>query len=222
MTKLKGLRQEVKDNAGFDSHAWNWLDTTSQMAIMIGVALVAMGSVFCCVLPFLKSLLVQTAVKQMAIGNYNPPVVVNPVPWTPGQYTDRYGKACNALGGPLDCPFGNPNCLYGVTPGGGYACHDYLLHQLTSHAWQMSIFSFPAQPKPSLQGEVKGVFWVGRWCGCWTVYRPRLLSLKIIWQPMLDFYREVTLLPSLQTCVVSQTPPLSSLSRFLFHTMGKD
>lgn len=26
MNKLKGLRAEVKANAGFDSHAWDWLD----------------------------------------------------------------------------------------------------------------------------------------------------------------------------------------------------
>jgi hypothetical protein len=26
MAKLKGLREEVKENAGVDSHVWNWLD----------------------------------------------------------------------------------------------------------------------------------------------------------------------------------------------------
>lgn len=86
----------------------------------------AMGIIFCCVLPLLKSLLVQTTGKQMAIHSDHPQVVVNPVPDSPGHYTNIYGKACNALGVPLDCPFGNPNCLYGVTPGGGYACHDCL------------------------------------------------------------------------------------------------
>jgi hypothetical protein len=82
------------------------------------------GIVFCCVLPLIKSLLVQTALKQMAVGMgvYDPPVLVNPVPDAPGQYTDR---PCNAKGGPLDCPFGNPEYLYGVRPGGGWACHDY-------------------------------------------------------------------------------------------------
>lgn len=55
----------------------------------------------------------------------HPPVVINPVPGNPGHYTNGYGKPCNVVGGPLDCPFGNPNCLYGVTPGSGYACHDF-------------------------------------------------------------------------------------------------
>ena len=26
MAKLKGLREEVKKNAGVDSHVWDWLD----------------------------------------------------------------------------------------------------------------------------------------------------------------------------------------------------
>jgi hypothetical protein len=63
MTKLKGLRQEVKDKAGHDTHAWDWLDSTleksgamfTKMVIVIGIALVVMGVVFCYVLPLLKS-----------------------------------------------------------------------------------------------------------------------------------------------------------------------
>lgn len=45
---------KVKDNAGFDTHAWDWLDLTlgkwgvmfAKMAIMIEVALVVMGIIF--------------------------------------------------------------------------------------------------------------------------------------------------------------------------------
>ncbi|XP_036826014.1 uncharacterized protein LOC110489625 isoform X3 [Oncorhynchus mykiss] len=133
MNRLKGLRTEVKANAGFDSHVWDWLDLAlgkwgamfARMAIMLGGGLVALGIVFCCVLPLVKSLVIQTTVKQMSIGRANLPVVVDPVPGSPGHYTDRYGQACNAAGGPLDCPFGNPNCLFGVVPGGGYACHGF-------------------------------------------------------------------------------------------------
>lgn len=47
------------------------------------------------------------------------------MPEKPGHYTNGFGEPCNTFGGPLDCPFGNPNCLHGVTPGGGYACHDF-------------------------------------------------------------------------------------------------
>lgn len=98
MTKLKGLRHEVKDNAGHDSHAWDWLDSIlgkwgamfTKMVIMIGIALVVMGVVFCYVLPLLKSLLIQTTVKQMSVKTVitNPFVEVYPVFGAPGQYTD--------------------------------------------------------------------------------------------------------------------------------------
>ena len=47
------------------------------------------------------------------------------MPEKPGHYINGFGEPCNTFGGPLDCPFGNPNCLHGVTPGGGYACHDF-------------------------------------------------------------------------------------------------
>jgi hypothetical protein len=52
-------------------------------------------------------------------------VIVNPVPGRPGHYTDGNGQLCNVVGGPLDCPFGNPNCLYGVVSGGGYTCQGF-------------------------------------------------------------------------------------------------
>uniref|UniRef100_A0A673ZJP8 Uncharacterized protein n=3 Tax=Salmo trutta TaxID=8032 RepID=A0A673ZJP8_SALTR len=150
MNKLKGLRAEVKANAGFDSHVWDWLDLAlgkwgamfTRMAIMVGAGLVALGVVFCCVLPLVKSLVVKTAVKQMSVHGVtpkpkrrqrkkfkdyvlDPPIVINPVPDNPGHYTNKYGNPCNAVGGPLDCPFGNPNCLHEVILGGGYRCHDW-------------------------------------------------------------------------------------------------
>lgn len=55
--------------------------------------------------------MVQTTVKQMSAQRVNPPVVINPVPGRPGNYANKYGMPCNAVGGPLDCSFGNPNCL---------------------------------------------------------------------------------------------------------------
>lgn len=71
MNKLKGLRAEVKANAGFDSHVWDWLDLAlgkwgamfTRLAIMMGGGLVALGIVFCCVVPLVKSLVVKTTVK---------------------------------------------------------------------------------------------------------------------------------------------------------------
>uniref|UniRef100_A0A4W5LNK2 Uncharacterized protein n=1 Tax=Hucho hucho TaxID=62062 RepID=A0A4W5LNK2_9TELE len=117
MSKLKGLRAEVKANAGFDTHMWDWLDLAlgkwgamlARMAIMVGGGLLALGIVFCCVVPFVRSLVVHTTVKQMALGHDNlhvraslstsstrwldesglchAPVVINPVPGRPGHYT---------------------------------------------------------------------------------------------------------------------------------------
>uniref|UniRef100_A0AAZ3SP16 Uncharacterized protein n=1 Tax=Oncorhynchus tshawytscha TaxID=74940 RepID=A0AAZ3SP16_ONCTS len=128
MAKLKGLREEVKENAGVDSHVWDWLDLAlgkwgamfARMAFMLGGGLLALGIVFCCVLHWVKSLVVQTTVKQMSMSRADPPVIVDSVPGRPGHYTDGNGQLCNVVGGPLDCSFGNPNCLYGVVSGGGY------------------------------------------------------------------------------------------------------
>ncbi|KAJ8375681.1 hypothetical protein SKAU_G00062610 [Synaphobranchus kaupii] len=40
----------------------------------------------------------------------------------PNEYRDQYGRPVNAAGGPLDCPFGNPLCEYGVRGGAGWEC----------------------------------------------------------------------------------------------------
>ena len=112
MAKLKGLRAEVKANAEVDSHVWDWLDVAlgkwgamfARMAIMLGGGLLALGIVFCCVVPLVKSFVIQTAVKQMLVSRADPPVIAHPVSGSPGHYTDENGQLCNAVGGPLDCP----------------------------------------------------------------------------------------------------------------------
>ncbi|KAJ8362196.1 hypothetical protein AAFF_G00390650 [Aldrovandia affinis] len=46
------------------------------------------------------------------------------------QYRDRRGNPGNARGGPLNCPFGNRLCEYGVKGGAGWECWNY--HPLAS------------------------------------------------------------------------------------------
>ena len=82
----------------------------------------------------MKSLVIQTTVKLMFVSRADPQVIVNRVPGSPGHYADENEQLCNAVGGPLDCPFGNPNCLYGVVPGGGYACHGFRKEGLPVYA----------------------------------------------------------------------------------------
>ncbi|KAJ8352926.1 hypothetical protein AAFF_G00189870 [Aldrovandia affinis] len=46
------------------------------------------------------------------------------------QYRDRRGNPVNARGDPLNCPFGNRLCEYGVRGGAGRECWNY--HPLAS------------------------------------------------------------------------------------------
>ncbi|KAJ8414482.1 hypothetical protein AAFF_G00036840 [Aldrovandia affinis] len=41
------------------------------------------------------------------------------------EYQDEDGNPVNAKGGPLECPFGNPLCEYGVRGGAGWECWNY-------------------------------------------------------------------------------------------------
>ncbi|KAJ8366668.1 hypothetical protein AAFF_G00345500 [Aldrovandia affinis] len=43
----------------------------------------------------------------------------------PNKYRDERGRLVNAKGGPLDCPFGNPLCEYGMRGGAGWECWYY-------------------------------------------------------------------------------------------------
>lgn len=99
MAKLKGLRADVKANAGFDTHAWDWLDLAlgkwgamfSRMAIMLGGVLLALGIVFCCVLPLVKSLVVHTTVRQMSLRRAKPRDLSGLRGYVPDSWFDKYG-----------------------------------------------------------------------------------------------------------------------------------
>ncbi|KAJ8395981.1 hypothetical protein AAFF_G00026890 [Aldrovandia affinis] len=43
----------------------------------------------------------------------------------PNEYRDEGRNPVSAKGGPLDCPFGNPLCEYGVRGGAGWECWNY-------------------------------------------------------------------------------------------------
>ena len=73
MLKIKGLRAEVKANAGRDSQMWDWFDLSfgaigawfAKLGMFLGVVILIGRSLFYCVLPILRSLVVKTTVKQM-------------------------------------------------------------------------------------------------------------------------------------------------------------
>lgn len=73
MKKLKELRQEVTDNAGRDRDLGNWFDSVFgswrewfiQVGVTIAVVVVICLVLFCCVVPFLRSMLANAAAKQM-------------------------------------------------------------------------------------------------------------------------------------------------------------
>lgn len=63
----------------------------------------------------------QTHLGQGEVGQYV--VVVEQI--GPDSYINDRGQPCNSKGGPLNCPFGNPLCEYGVQAGAGWACWKY-------------------------------------------------------------------------------------------------
>ncbi|XP_038644221.1 syncytin-2-like [Scyliorhinus canicula] len=75
MNKLKNLRTEVKENAGFGHEAWSWLDRmlgrwgawfAKAGAVAITIITV-LGFIFCCFLPALRSFLTRVAARQMMV-----------------------------------------------------------------------------------------------------------------------------------------------------------
>ncbi len=72
MGKLKNLREEVTKNAGADMHTWDWFNSLfgswgqwlTKVGIIIGIVVV-MFLLFCCIVPFIRSMLASAAAKQM-------------------------------------------------------------------------------------------------------------------------------------------------------------
>uniref|UniRef100_A0AAY5KND3 Uncharacterized protein n=1 Tax=Esox lucius TaxID=8010 RepID=A0AAY5KND3_ESOLU len=62
MNKLKRSRQEVKGNAGRDAHTWDWLESSlrqwrailTKVGVVIGIVLVVVALIACCVVPLLE------------------------------------------------------------------------------------------------------------------------------------------------------------------------
>lgn len=73
MIKIKKLRAEVTANAGRDQRIWDWFDLKfgawgawlAKLGMFLGAAVVMGGLLFCCVLPVLRTLVVNATVKQM-------------------------------------------------------------------------------------------------------------------------------------------------------------
>lgn len=73
MRKLENLRKEVKENAGADKNFSDWFASVFgswrqwliKIGIFVGIALLVFVLLFCCVVPFLRSMLVKAAAKQM-------------------------------------------------------------------------------------------------------------------------------------------------------------
>ncbi len=69
MIKLKNLRIEL--NAGRDGQTWDWFNLKlgtwgawiTKLGIFLGVAILIGGLLFCCVLPILRSLVINATVK---------------------------------------------------------------------------------------------------------------------------------------------------------------
>ncbi len=78
MIKLKNLRIELKANAGRDGQTWDWFNLKlgtwgawiTKLGIFLGVAILIGGLLFCCVLPMLRSLVINATVKQMEMIKY--------------------------------------------------------------------------------------------------------------------------------------------------------
>ncbi len=73
MGKLRNLREEVTKNAGADMHTWDWFNSLfgswgqwlTKMGIIIGIVVVMFLLLFCCIVPFIRSMLASAAAKQM-------------------------------------------------------------------------------------------------------------------------------------------------------------
>ena len=73
MNKLKNLRKEVKENAGFGHEVWSWLDRIlgrwgawfAKAGAVAIATIIILGLIFCCFLPALRSFLTRVAARQM-------------------------------------------------------------------------------------------------------------------------------------------------------------
>ncbi len=69
---LKNLREEVTKNAGADMYTWDWFNSLlgswgqwlTKMGIIIGIVVMFL-LLFCCIVPFIRSMLASAAAKQM-------------------------------------------------------------------------------------------------------------------------------------------------------------
>ncbi len=68
MGKLKNLREEVTKNAGADMHTWDWFNSLfgswGQWLTKMGIVVMFL-LLFCCIVPFIRSMLASAAAKQM-------------------------------------------------------------------------------------------------------------------------------------------------------------
>ncbi len=80
MGKLKNLREEVTKNAGADMHTWDWFNSLfgswgqwlTKVGIIIGIVAVMFLLLFCCIVPFIRSMLASAAAKQMIYVSVRP------------------------------------------------------------------------------------------------------------------------------------------------------
>ncbi len=69
MIKLRNLRIELKANAGRDGQTWDWFNLKlgtwiTKLGIFLGVAVLIGGLLFCCILPILRSLVINATVNK--------------------------------------------------------------------------------------------------------------------------------------------------------------
>ncbi len=68
MGKLKNLREEVTKNAGADMHTWDWFNSLfgswGQWLTKMGIVVMFL-LLFCCIVPFIRSMLASATAKQM-------------------------------------------------------------------------------------------------------------------------------------------------------------
>lgn len=74
LLKPHELRTEVKDNTGHDKHIWNWFDFNlgkwgawlARIGIAMGIGLIVLFLMMCCVIPIVCLLITKTVSGQMA------------------------------------------------------------------------------------------------------------------------------------------------------------
>ncbi|KAK6296081.1 hypothetical protein J4Q44_G00337940 [Coregonus suidteri] len=133
---LRTLNGKMKDHSGVDTSMWDsWMDAFGKYKTFISSVLISIA-VFvsiltlcgCCCIPCARTL-INRIITTAIVPIHNDQAQMYPLLGNNDleldDFESDYPPLCNVNGGPLDCPFGNPECLYGVVPGGGWACHDY-------------------------------------------------------------------------------------------------